>query len=879
MALTLPFPSKLRFLDFIIVLGLFFFTSNASAQCDSTNNSIVVCNVSDVSSKTVNLFCALLSYTPGGVWNDDSFTGGLNPGTGSLDVQAIGLSGVFSYTYAVVGSSPSTVFVTVGGYSGVSNLGVPVCSDNENFNLFLGFKGDFLSPQSNGIWHDDDGTGAINGNYLNASVAGLGPHHFTYTMPAIGSCPSTSSTVLVTVKRAPEPGVPTDLKVCSDNIISYRNVNLFDLLTGEDPNGLWKESTTSELASGVDSTVDVQHIYNMLGAGVYNFTYTVKPIGADNTICSEKTSNVSIIIDKQLDFTGSKVVVNSDICESDINTATYKAVLQQGNQNIPDGNYFISYNIVGSSSAVFDSVTASFTNGVLNFDINRSKFPQVGVYTVTITDIVKVGGLGLCNNVIGLIVGLLHVNPMPKINSGTLIINAICKGESANAVISGDIDLVDGNYSIIYNLSGKNSAIAQQAVFEVINGVVGDIPIPFGLISIDGNTTFTIAKITNLTTGCTNTSTLSKIFVVKPVPDLANLKLLIEDVCQGEPLLVQLSGLGTVTNITLGYTLTGANIELNQTITVLVSFGNASFSIPSYILANTGMTSLVLTNLIDNANGCGAVPNNAPINFIINPIPNQPISNNSGSFCKNEYKTIGDLSPNGSQYQWFNSEWSTTILGNNTLLESRDYYVKEVNAATKCESSKTKVSITIEEEDAPVLNLSAASFCGLDEPTINNLTAITTANGTIEWYDTAINGKRLAATELLKEGFTYYGFSYSSTTTCYSDVLEVTVSLTNCDVTPEFFIPDGFSPNGDGVNDSFRIPNIEFIYPNFTLDIYSRYGNLLFSGNKNKLEWDGKNSDFEIGIDGVAPNGVYFYIINHNKGIKAPKQGQLYLNR
>jgi hypothetical protein len=53
----------------------------------------------------------------------------------------------------------------------------------------------------------------------------------------------------------------------------------------------------------------------------------------------------------------------------------------------------------------------------------------------------------------------------------------------------------------------------------------------------------------------------------------------------------------------------------------------------------------------------------------------------------------------------------------------------------------------------------------------------------------------------------------------------------------------------------------------------------LFSGNKNKLEWDGKNSDFEIGIDGVAPNGVYFYIINHNKGIKAPKQGQLYLNR
>lgn len=879
MALKLPFPPKLRFLHFVIVLGLFLSRFNASAQCDPTNNSIVVCNVSDVSSKTVNLFCGLTSYIPGGIWNDDSFTGGLNPVTGSLDVQAIGLSGIFSYTYAAVGSSPTTVFVTVGGYAGVSNLGVPACSDNETFNLFLGFKGEVLSPQSNGIWHDDDGTGALNGNYLNATVAGLGPHYFTYTMPAIGSCLSKSSTILVTVKRAPEPGVPTDLKLCSDNLIGYSNLNLFDLLTGEDPNGLWKELSTSELVGGGDSTVDVQHIYSTLGAGVYNFTYTVKPTGADNTICTEKTSNVSILIEKQLDFTGANLVVNSDICEIDIATATYKAVLSQGNQNIPDGNYFVSYKIVGISSIVFDSVTASFTSGVLNFDINRLKFPQVGDYTITITDIVKEGSLGLCNNVIGLISDMLDINPMPKINSGTLIINPVCKGESANVILSGNINLADGNYSIIYNLSGKNSAIAQQADFKVLNGVVGDIPIPFGLIPIDGNTTFAVTKITNLTTGCTNTSTLSKIFVVKPIPDVRNLSLIIKDVCQNQPPSVLLSGLGTLTNITLSYNLTGTNIVLNQTVTVAVSSGNASFPIPSFLVANTGMTSLVVTNLIDNTNGCGALPNNAPTNFMINPIPNQPVLNNTGPFCKNDYKTIGDLSPNGSQYQWFNSEGSTTILSNNTLLESRDYYVKEVNATTKCESGRTKVSIAIKEVDAPVLNPGAAPFCGLDKPTVNSLTVITTANGIIEWYDTAVNGNRLAGTELLKEGVTYYGFSYSSTTTCYSDVLEVTVSLTNCDVTPEFFIPDGFSPNGDGVNDSFRIPNIEFIYPNFTLDIYSRYGNLLFSGNKNKLEWDGKNSDFKIGIDGVAPNGVYFYIINHNKGNKAPKQGQLYLNR
>jgi gliding motility-associated-like protein len=98
-------------------------------------------------------------------------------------------------------------------------------------------------------------------------------------------------------------------------------------------------------------------------------------------------------------------------------------------------------------------------------------------------------------------------------------------------------------------------------------------------------------------------------------------------------------------------------------------------------------------------------------------------------------------------------------------------------------------------------------------------------------------------------------------------------------VTPDFFIPDGFSPNGDAVNDTFRIPNIEFIYPDYSLEIYNRYGSLMFTANKNKAEWDGKNSDSNMNLDGIAPNGIYFYIINFNKGNKSPKQGRLYLNR
>ncbi|MNE60555.1 hypothetical protein D3C80_1557060 [compost metagenome] len=92
-------------------------------------------------------------------------------------------------------------------------------------------------------------------------------------------------------------------------------------------------------------------------------------------------------------------------------------------------------------------------------------------------------------------------------------------------------------------------------------------------------------------------------------------------------------------------------------------------------------------------------------------------------------------------------------------------------------------------------------------------------------------------------------------------------------------IPDGFSPNGDGVNDTFRIPNIEFLFPNYTIEIFNRYGNLMYKGNRNTPNWDGTSNQSGANINGIAPNGVYFYIVNFNKDGKSPKQGRLYLNR
>ena len=116
----------------------------------------------------------------------------------------------------------------------------------------------------------------------------------------------------------------------------------------------------------------------------------------------------------------------------------------------------------------------------------------------------------------------------------------------------------------------------------------------------------------------------------------------------------------------------------------------------------------------------------------------------------------------------------------------------------------------------------------------------------------------------------------NTTTDCESERLLIPVSVSECD--PEkydFYIPDGFSPNGDSLNDTYYIPNITVFYPDYEIEIFNRYGQSMFKGNKNNPAWDGKN--LKSGKD--ATTGVYFYILNYNKNNQKSKQGRLYLSK
>ena len=64
------------------------------------------------------------------------------------------------------------------------------------------------------------------------------------------------------------------------------------------------------------------------------------------------------------------------------------------------------------------------------------------------------------------------------------------------------------------------------------------------------------------------------------------------------------------------------------------------------------------------------------------------------------------------------------------------------------------------------------------------------------------------------------------------------------------FVPTGFTPNGDGLNDYFEVVSV--LITSLHIDIFDRWGKLVFSSDDLGFKWDGKD----------LPEDAYTYVIN-----------------
>jgi gliding motility-associated-like protein/uncharacterized repeat protein (TIGR01451 family) len=115
-----------------------------------------------------------------------------------------------------------------------------------------------------------------------------------------------------------------------------------------------------------------------------------------------------------------------------------------------------------------------------------------------------------------------------------------------------------------------------------------------------------------------------------------------------------------------------------------------------------------------------------------------------------------------------------------------------------------------------------------------------------------------------------------------TDSSSVIIQVDGC----ELVIPNGFSPNDDGIQDYWRIQCLEK-YPDARVEIFNRWGNRVFEmehfGNMDvhgsaDAWWDGYSSSKATFGSGKLPAGTYYYRLDLGNGSN-PLSGFIFLNR
>ena len=107
-----------------------------------------------------------------------------------------------------------------------------------------------------------------------------------------------------------------------------------------------------------------------------------------------------------------------------------------------------------------------------------------------------------------------------------------------------------------------------------------------------------------------------------------------------------------------------------------------------------------------------------------------------------------------------------------------------------------------------------------------------------------------------------------------TDPCDPFVEGANCDLIIE--VPEAFSPDGDGVNETLIIEGLENI-DGVSITIFNRWGNEVFSANPYNNDWNGTSqSNLNVGGDEL-PTGTYFYILDTQTTKYGVLKGYIYL--
>lgn len=355
----------------------------------------------------------------------------------------------------------------------------------------------------------------------------------------------------------------------------------------------------------------------------------------------------------------------------------------------------------------------------------------------------------------------------------------------------------------------------------------------------------------------------------------------------------------------------GQSVNIQPSITPISQTGSQTYSWSngssqsSISVGTAGIYGFTVNGL------CGSAQATTQVN--ISPSASVQINAPSGPYCG---QTTLTASSNASNITW------GTVGGSSLLVNQSGTY--SVSASNSCNTATSAISITITPQPTISVQPSATLFCNTSVPfsftaasnetvtwntgfqgavfspttngtytaTVNNACGSASATAVYSvlnvWADfsPSPSSGNLPLTVNLQNtssGAASYQWNFGNgqTSTIPNPVVEfsqagtymVTLIAVNgpCSDTTQRTItvwdvfgpiPELVTPNGDGKNDVWEIKGL-LNFKNAEVEIYNRWGNLVYQKSPYKNEWDG-TANFGSGNKGKLPAGSYFYILKLN---------------
>lgn len=262
----------------------------------------------------------------------------------------------------------------------------------------------------------------------------------------------------------------------------------------------------------------------------------------------------------------------------------------------------------------------------------------------------------------------------------------------------------------------------------------------------------------------------------------------------------------------------------------------------SVIPTNTTAFSVTVTDTL----GC---PDTDTVYAYVNPSPSLIVSPDT-TICEG---TSAILTVNGaSSYLWSTGDTSPSITVN--PLNDQVYSVSGVNNYGCIDSASTNVFINT----YPVATITTPKDTICRGEAIN----LDAGGGDEYLWNTGDQSPSILVQPNTTKEYTVEVSNVMNGTSC-PDTASHTVNVVRCNT---YFTPNAFTPNGDGKNDVFKVIGQFKNVTAFELNIYDRWGRIVFKTQDYNDVWNGTDKDSNEPL----PVGTYIYQVSITEGTYEP---------